>query len=170
MKLNRKLISILLSLLLAVVLVISGGESLLDILFTPDDGGYEDEGLSSGGPMPPLDEDGFYYTKEAVSRYLNEHGHLPPNFITKTEARGLGWEGGSVEQYKPGYAIGGDTFANREGLLPKADGRVYYECDIDTDGGKPRGSKRIVYSNDGLIFYTDDHYETFTQLYGGDTQ
>lgn len=170
MKLNRKLISILISLLLAVVLVISGGGDLLDIIFTPDDGGYEDDGPSSGGVMPPLDEDGFYYTKEAVSRYLNEHGHLPPNFITKADARDLGWEGGSVEAYKPGYAIGGDTFANREGLLPKANGRIYYECDIDTNGGKPRGSKRIVYSNDGLIFYTDDHYETFTQLYGGDSQ
>lgn len=170
MKLNRKLISILISLLLAVVLVISGGGDLLDIIFTPDDGGYEDDGPSSGDVMPPLDEDGFYYTKEAVSRYLHEHGHLPLNFITKADARDLGWEGGSVEQYKPGYAIGGDTFANREGLLPKANGRIYYECDIDTNGGKPRGSKRIVYSNDGLIFYTDDHYETFIQLYGGDSQ
>lgn len=135
-----------------------------------DSGGYEDDGLPSGGPMPPLDEDGYYYSKEAVSRYLHEYGKLPSNFITKGEARKLGWNGGSVEKYKPGYAIGGDSFGNREGLLPKASGRKYYECDIDTNGGKARGAKRIVFSNDGLIFYTDDHYASFTQLYGGASQ
>ena len=167
MKLNRKFISILISLLLAVVLVISGGGDLLDIIFTPDDGGYEDDGPSSGGVMPPLDEDGFYYTKEAVSRYLHEHGHLPPNFITKADARDLGWEGGSVERYAgDGYAIGGDKFGNREGTLPSAEGRQYYECDIDTVGASSRGAKRIVFSNDGLIYYTEDHYDSFTLLYG----
>ena len=171
MKLNKKkLLSLALALLLVVAAAVIGGESIADALLDfAGLGGYENEGLPSGGPMPPLDEDGYYYSKEAVSRYLHEHGHLPHHFITKTDARALGWEGGSVEQYKPGYAIGGDVFSNREGLLPAADGRIYYECDIDTDGGKPRGSKRIVYSNDGLIFYTDDHYATFTQLYGGTT-
>ncbi|MBQ1523252.1 MAG: ribonuclease, partial [Erysipelotrichaceae bacterium] len=61
---------------------------------------------------------------------------------------------------------GGDSFANREGLLPKKSGRSYYECDIDTLGKKSRGDKRIIYSNDGLVYYTDDHYESFTLLYG----
>ena len=71
-----------------------------------------------------------------------------------------------MEKYAPGHAIGGDAFGNREGLLPKAEGRIYYECDIDTNGANSQGAKRIVFSNDGLIYYTDDHYESFTLLYG----
>ena len=116
--------------------------------------------------VPTIDENGWYYSAEDVSLYLYTYGKLPENFITKDEARELGWEGGSVEKYAPGYAIGGDKFGNREGLLPKATGRVYYECDIDTNGANSRGAKRIVFSNDGLIYYTDDHYESFTLLYG----
>lgn len=115
---------------------------------------------------PLIDEFGWYYSKEDVSLYIYTYGHLPENFITKDEARDMGWEGGSVETYAPGYAIGGDTFGNREGLLPKEKGRIYYECDIDTNGASGRGAKRIVFSNDGLIYYTDDHYESFTLLYG----
>ena len=111
-------------------------------------------------------EEGWYYSAEDVASYLYIYGYLPENFITKDEARELGWEGGSVENYAPGYAIGGDRFGNREGLLPEADGRVYYECDIDTNGANGRGAKRIVFSNDGLIYYTEDHYESFELLYG----
>ena len=113
-----------------------------------------------------VDEDGAYYSKEDVSLYIHIYGHLPDNYITKSEAGALGWEGGSVEVYSPGSAIGGDRFGNYEGLLPDKEGRTYYECDIDTDGGKSRGAKRIIFSDDGLIYYTDDHYESFTLLYG----
>ena len=113
-----------------------------------------------------LDPDGWYYSAEEVALYLVTYGELPGNFITKNEARELGWEGGSVQRYKEGAAIGGDKFGNREGILPKANGRQYYECDIDTDGKNSRGAKRIVFSNDGLIYYTEDHYETFILLYG----
>lgn len=113
-----------------------------------------------------LDPDGWYYSAEDVALYLVTYGELPSNFITKNEARDLGWEGGSVQRYKEGAAIGGDKFGNREGILPKANGRQYYECDIDTDGKSSRGAKRIVFSNDGLIYYTEDHYETFILLYG----
>ena len=113
-----------------------------------------------------IDEDGWYYSAFDVSLYLYVHGHLPENYITKDEARELGWEGGSVEKYAPGYAIGGDMFGNREGLLPEAPDRVYYECDVDTQGADSRGSNRLVYSNDGLIYYTHDHYESFELLYG----
>ena len=113
-----------------------------------------------------LDIDGWYYSAEDVALYLVTYGELPSNFITKNEARDLGWSGGSVDRYKKGAAIGGDTFGNREGLLPKASGRKYYECDIDTKGKNSRGAKRIVFSNDGLIYYTSDHYESFTLLYG----
>lgn len=116
--------------------------------------------------VPFLDPDGSYTTKEDVSLYLHLYGCLPPNFMTKSEARALGWSGGSLERYAPGMCIGGDRFGNREGLLPNASGRTYYECDIDTLGGGSRGAKRIVYSNDGLVYYTADHYASFTLLYG----
>lgn len=111
-------------------------------------------------------EDGTYTSKEDVARYISEFGHLPQNYITKKEAQALGWPGGSLEKYAPGKCIGGDRFGNYEGLLPEEKGRKYYECDIDTLGKDKRGAKRIIYSNDGLIFYTDDHYKSFTQLYG----
>ncbi len=108
--------------------------------------------------------DGYYYDVENVVLYLEEYGELPPNYITKKEAEALGWSGGSVEDYKEGAAIGGDRFGNYEELLPEADGRKYTECDIDTDGYPSRGSRRLVFSNDGLYFYTSDHYETFSEV------
>ena len=111
-------------------------------------------------------EDGVYTSKEDVALYIHTYGRLPGNFITKKEAQALGWEGGKLEPYAPGKSIGGDYFGNYEGQLPKKKGRKYYECDIDTQGKKSRGAKRIVYSTDGLIYYTDDHYETFELLYG----
>ena len=113
------------------------------------------------------DEDGWYSSREDVAAYLIAYGHLPGNFLTKKEAQALGWTGGSLEPYAPGKSIGGDYFGNYEGLLPKAKGRRYTECDIDTQGKRSRGGKRIVFSNDGLIYYTDDHYESFTLIYGG---
>ena len=113
-----------------------------------------------------LDPDGSYTTKEDVALYIHQYGHLPANFITKRDAEKLGWTGGSLEPYAPGMCIGGSRFGNYEGLLPEAPGRTYTECDIDTLGKNSRGAKRIVFSNDGLIYYTDDHYESFTLLYG----
>lgn len=92
------------------------------------------------------------------------------NFITKKEAKKLGWPGGSLEAYAPGKCIGGDYFGNYEQRLPVVSGRIYHECDIDTLNAKSRGAKRIIYSDDGQIYYTDDHYETFTLLYGDDIQ
>ncbi len=113
-----------------------------------------------------LPEDGTYTTKEDVALYIYLYDKLPSNFITKKEAEKLGWEGGSLEPYAPGKCIGGSRFGNYEGLLPEAEGRVYTECDIDTLGAQKRGAKRIVFSNDGLIYYTEDHYESFELLYG----
>ena len=101
-----------------------------------------------------------------MALYIHTYGHLPKNFMTKKEAQKLGWEGGSLEKFAPGMCIGGDKFGNYEGLLPDAPGRKWTECDIDTLGAKSRGAKRIVFSNDGLIYYTDDHYESFELLYG----
>lgn len=124
-----------------------------------------DSGQASAG-APQLDEDGSYWQKDEVALYIHTYGHLPDNFVTKSQARDKGWSGGSLEKYFPGCSIGGDKFGNREGLLPDKSGRQYYECDIDTLGEDERGAKRIVFSNDGLIYYTDDHYESFTLLYG----
>lgn len=115
----------------------------------------------------PLSEDGTYTSKEEVAGYIALYGHLPDNFITKKEAKALGWVSseGNLGEVAPGKSIGGDYFGNFEGRLPEKKGRDYHECDIDSNGGY-RGAKRIVYSNDGLIYYTEDHYETFELLYG----
>lgn len=113
-----------------------------------------------------LDEHGSYTRRDDVELFIHIYGRLPDNFISKTKARKLGWTGGSLEPYAPGKCIGGGVFANSELLLPEAPGRIYHECDIDTLGKRSRGAKRIVWSNDGLIYYTDDHYESFTLLYG----
>lgn len=113
-----------------------------------------------------IDEDGAYTTKDDVALYIHTYGHLPDNFITKKDAQALGWPGGSLDPYAPGKCIGGSRFGNYEGLLPEADGRTYTECDIDTLGADSRGAKRIVFSNDGLIYYTEDHYKSFELLYG----
>ena len=126
----------------------------------------EEPATTNGVEEELIDEDGYYYSKEDVSLYLATYGELPDNYITKAEARDLGWSSGSVEDYAPGCAIGGDVFGNYEGLLPKVKGRVYYECDIDTNGYHSRGARRIVFSNDGLIYYTHDHYKSFELLYG----
>ena len=114
-----------------------------------------------------LPEDGSYTTKEDVALYLHQYGHLPSNFITKKEAREAGWPGGSLEEYFPGMCIGGDFFGNYEGLLPKAKGRKFFECDANYTGGK-RGAERIVYSSDGRVWYTKDHYGTFEELFPSD--
>ena len=126
----------------------------------PDDADAPDETAA------PIDEDGSYTTKDDVALYIHTYGDLPGNFITKKDAQALGWPGGSLEPYAPGMCIGGSRFGNYEGLLPEADGRTYTECDIDTLGADSRGAKRIVFSNDGLIYYTEDHYATFELLYG----
>ena len=124
------------------------------------------EQASKTATKPSIDKDGSYYSKDEVALYIHTYGKLPSNFITKTEAKALGWEGGSVEQYAKGKAIGGDKFGNYEGKLPSKKGRTYTECDIDTYKKSSRGAKRIIFSNDGLVYYTEDHYETFTLLYG----
>ena len=115
---------------------------------------------------PAIDEDGYYTTKEDVALYIHTYGRLPDNFITKKEAEALGWSGGGLDDFAYGCCIGGNKFGNYEGLLPEKDGRKYTECDIDTMHASKRGAKRIVFSNDGLIYYTGDHYESFELLYG----
>ena len=62
----------------------------------------------------PIDEDGWYTDKDDVALYLWTYHRLPDNFMTKSQAKNLGWESGSVEKYAPGCAIGGDRFGNYE--------------------------------------------------------
>lgn len=160
----------ILSLLLALALILS----LVGCVMLPPDllpSAPESESIitdpaDTAPTPPPLDADGSYTSKEDVALYIHLYGKLPSNFITKSQARKLGWKSGSLENYAPGKCIGGDRFGNREGLLPDAPGRTYTECDIDTLGKSSRGAKRIVFSNDGLVYYTDDHYASFTLLYG----
>lgn len=115
-------------------------------------------------PLPEsVEKDGSYTSPEDVAEYIHTFGTLPGNFITKKEAQELGWNSskGNLQDVAPGKSIGGDYFGNREGLLP--DGN-YHECDVNYDGGY-RGAERLIYSDTGEIYYTNDHYQTFTQLY-----
>lgn len=123
----------------------------------------EDEAV---GEDASIEEDGSYTSKEEVALYIHTYGRLPDNFITKKEAEELGWvsKEGNLWEVAPGMSIGGSRFGNYEGLLPDEKGRKWFECDINFDGSY-RGAERIVYSNDGLIYYTGDHYESFEQLY-----
>lgn len=129
----------------------------------------ETEAIETEDEAAVIDEDGHYTSKEEVALYLYTYGKLPSNFITKKEAENLGWkkkdgEAGQLHVVAPGMSIGGSSFGNYEGLLPEKKGRKYFECDINYIKGN-RGAERLVYSNDGLIFYTGDHYESFEQLY-----
>ena len=185
MKSIKKFSTVLLALLLLMSLCacgqaeVSGGaesipESVQQEVTAPQDADKPPEAAGDLGETetpeePLLDEEGIYTTKEDVALYIHLYSHLPRNFITKKEAEKLGWPGGSLEPYAPGMCIGGSRFGNYEGLLPEAEGRSYTECDIDTLGAEKRGAKRIVFSNDGLIYYTEDHYKTFELLYGEET-
>ncbi len=127
----------------------------------------KEENTDSKEKATTIKKNGKYYSKEDVAEYLIIYKKLPTNFITKKEAKKNGWNPSKnkLSDVMEGYCIGGDKFGNREKLLPMKKGRKYYECDIDYKGGK-RNAKRIVFSNDGLIFYTNDHYKSFEKLYG----
>ena len=153
----KKILSLLLVVLLSFTLVSC---SYLDLILEDDTSKMEEDIVN-------IDEDGYYTSKEDVGLYIHTYDKLPDNFITKNEASKLGWESnkGNLWEVTDQMSIGGDRFGNREGNLPKKDGRQYFEADINYEGGY-RGAERIVYSDDGLIYYTGDHYDTFTLLYG----
>ena len=112
-----------------------------------------------------VEEDGWYDSMEFVAVYLDTYDKLPDNYLTKKEAQSLGWVSnkGNLWEVAYGCSIGGDRFGNYEGLLPDKKGRKWTECDIDFEG-EYRNGKRIVFSSDGLIYYTDDHYESFDEI------
>ena len=162
----KKKLSPILALLLVVLAVffgVPGEEGVLSEALPPETVSAASDWVQEDGTAL-ISADGSYTTKDDVALYIHTYGCLPGNFITKDEARELGWEGGGLEDYAPGMCIGGDRFGNYEGLLPED--REYTECDIDTLGKEKRGAKRIVFSEDGLIYYTEDHYESFELLYG----
>ena len=118
-----------------------------------------------------IDENGSYTSKEEVALYIYTYHKLPQNYITKRQAKKLGWNSSKnyVGDVAKGKSIGGDRFSNYQKVLPDVKGRKYVECDIDYKG-KKRNAKRIVYADDfdesiGFIYYTDDHYNTFEKLY-----
>lgn len=113
-------------------------------------------------PVP----DGPITDPRSIADYLFAHGELPPNFLTKKEAMALGWDSrwNYVSDVAPGMSLGGTYYGNYEELLPVVQGRRYYEADCNYTGGR-RGAERIIYSSDGHVWYTGDHYQTFTELY-----
>ena len=151
--------------------IIGGADGPTSILVT--DGKDEEIGVIGGGTTTifietesskeknvPVEGE-YYYDLENVVLYLYYYDELPDNYITKKEARALGWEGGTPERYLEGSAIGGDSFGNREGLLPAG---KYTECDLYTLGKDERGAERLVFTDDEY-YYTGDHYASFTQIW-----
>lgn len=144
---------------------------LLFLLTACTSDGLIEESVQTESSTPAVAEtviyEEWYSSKEEVAEYIYLYEELPPNYLTKNEARELGWDNakGNLWEVAEGMSIGGDYFGNREGLLPEESGRDYYEADINYQGGY-RNAERIVFSNDGLIYYTDDHYESFEHLYG----
>lgn len=121
----------------------------------PDESSQAEENI-------PVDKDGYYYDAESVVLYLYYYGKLPSNYYTKSAAKNLG-SSSAVYRYVEYASIGGDRFYNNEGLLPRASGFTYTECDIDTYK-KSRGTKRLVFSSNGHYYYTTDHYSSFVEL------
>lgn len=105
-------------------------------------------------------------TEAKVSEYIKQHNRLPDYYITKRQAQQQGWRAneGNLCEVLPNRAIGGDRFFNRENQLPVKPKRIWFEADINYHCGH-RDAGRLIYSNDGLIFATYDHYRTFKQLY-----
>ncbi len=112
----------------------------------------------------PMDE------AQRLADYIFEHGELPDYFVTKKQAQAMGWDSYTnyVSDVAPGMSIGGDYFGNYEQKLPVVKGRKYYEADCFYQGGK-RNAYRIIYSTDGHVWYTGDHYNTFTELFPSGT-
>ena len=154
---NKKILFLLLALLLLLTSCFSK-EAKVDLFHENSNSAQQEESI-------PEDTTTTGSSKEEVAAYIHEHGELPDFYITKKEAAELGWVAskGNLWEVAPGKSIGGDSFGNREGLLPNKKGRKWFECDIDYQGGR-RGQKRIVYSNDGLIYYTSDHYKSFEEI------
>ena len=155
---TRRTVSIVLSAVAGLTIALSSIAGLAKATFTPAP-------MRAAAMSATVVKDGEYTSKDDVAQYIRTYkGALPRNFITKKEARALGWMGGPLEPFAPGKSIGGDRFGNYERRLPALNGGFYKECDIDTKG-RPRGAKRLVFTSKGQrIYYTEDHYRTFKEL------
>ena len=173
----RRLTALMLALLLAMsaltVAVAEDWRSMLrDLYGLADD--YDGGGLEADPGQDEQEQTEVEFElpvtdPQQIVNYLSIYGELPENFITKNEAKALGWDNryNYVGEVAPGKSIGGDRFGNYEGQLPSKKGRTWYECDANYRG-KKRGAERVLFSSDGLYYYTDDHYETFTEMFPED--
>ena len=122
-----------------------------------------------------VEESGLYTTKDSVAAYICKFDKLPSNYVGKNEGKSLyeSKTGNTFDKwnFNPwttlGVMIGGDTFNNHADnpdnyrpTLPEGD---YHEADVDYSA-KNRGTKRLIYQSDCVIYYTADHYETFDKL------
>ncbi len=107
-----------------------------------------------------------YSTAPEVALYIYAFDQLPINYRTKSEAESLGWvpSEGNLREVCDECLIGGDRFMNFEGLLPEIH-EPYYEADVNYEEGY-RGAERLVFTNDPIVYYTDDHYDSFELWYG----
>ena len=169
----RRLASLLLALLLlitaATAAVAEDWRDLLRGLYGLEDDYDGDETAFEDGESEelPVREDFELPVTDPqdIVDYLEYFGELPENFITKKEARSLGWDSGlDLSKIAPGKSIGGDYFGNYEEKLPVGKGISYREADCYYTRGK-RNAYRIIYSSDGRVWYTEDHYNTFTELF-----
>lgn len=177
-RLARRVLALMLAALLALsALTVAMADDWRDMLrelygLSDDDRGQEQTEVGNDSEKQTEVEFELPVTDpQQIVNYLALYGELPENFITKNEARDLGWDSryNYVGEVAPGKSIGGDRFGNYEGLLPEAKGRTWYECDANYRG-KKRGAQRVLFSSDGLYYYTDDHYQTFTEMFPEDLQ
>lgn len=158
----------ILALLLALMLIFGAVSALAKPYLNDDDIIVDTDEWVAMDDVTYVEYGGEYSDPYEVALYLHCFEELPPNYITKNAARKLGWDSRDGNLWKVAYgsSIGGDTFGNREGLLPNARGRQWYECDVNYSGGY-RGSERLLFSSDGMICYSDDHYKSYTEFYDG---
>ena len=161
----KRKFALFLAFALALITLLSGCDGVVVSYDSHDGTAFESIVVES---FPEIYEDGEYYEKDEVAAYIYMYGHLPSNYITKSEAQDLGWNSrkGNLWDVAYGKCIGGDYFGNYERKLPKVSGRKYYECDVNYYGGY-RSDERLIYCKDGYIYYTEDHYNSFEMLYGG---
>jgi len=115
-------------------------------------------------------ETGIYTAKDSVATYIYLFHKLPSNYVNKATGQTL-YENETGNTFSKwnfnpwtllGVMIGGDIFYNNEGLLPSENS--YRECDVDYHDSS-RGTKRLIYTLNGIVYYTANHYESFTKIY-----
>ncbi|MDO4680508.1 MAG: ribonuclease domain-containing protein [Aerococcus sp.] len=168
----KKIIQVVIGIAIAGAVVLLGNDNLVKpITPSPDSGIMADKDKGShlstsaqsslNKASSAVEEGQIYRSVTDVAAYLHRYHELPPNYITKAKAKEAGWHGGDLWSVTDKKTIGGDHFGNYEATLPPGD---YYEADVNYYGGK-RGDDRLVYTKNGDIYYTEDHYDTFKKLY-----